>query len=132
MHTAPLSILLVENSPEVRHAFVDWLRLLGYAVLTAIDGVDALARLRAGPKPCLVLLDLQVPHSVDFRRAQMQNPHLSEIPVVVYSGLYDPHIGARQLQADGYFYSPFDLHALQRVIDVYCTKYQRPHIHSPE
>jgi len=123
---APRPILIVENSPEVRRALAHWLRLVGYNVLTAVDGSDALAKLRAQSKPCLILLDLHLPHSLEFRRMQLQNLRASKIPLVVYSGLYDPRAGAKQLQAAAYFATPFDLDALQRVIEAHCKKYQRP------
>ena len=123
IRTPPRPILLIENSPEVRRAMVEWLKLMGYAVLTAVDGIDAIAKLRAGSRPCLILMDLQSPHSLEFRKAQTHDTRTANIPLVIYSGLYDPTIGAKQLHASAYFYTPFDLRALQRVIDVHCKKY---------
>jgi len=129
--TAPRPILLVESNPEVRHAMMDWLSRTGYAVLTAIDGADAIAKLRAGSKPCLILLDLQSPQSLEFRRAQMQDPQTTGVPVAVYSGLYDPRLARAQLRASAYFYAPFDMTALQKVIDAHCRKYPRRHVKRP-
>jgi len=125
--SAQLPILLVENSAEVRRAMVDWLRLMGYAVVTAISGTDALAKLHTGSRPCLILLDLQLPqmNSFEFRAAQLQDPRIANVPLVVYSSLYDPRIAAQRLQATAYFYAPFDMAALLKVIDTHCGKRRR-------
>lgn len=126
MRPAPLQpILLVENSLEVRRAMTEWVRLMGYAVLSAIDGTDAIAKLHSGSRPCLILLDLQSPQSLEFRKAQMRDQRTADIPVVVYSGLYDPRMAAERLGATAYFYAPFDMDALRKVIEAHCRKYPR-------
>lgn len=120
-----LPVLLVEHSAEVRRAVVEWLTLKGYAVSTAVNGVDALGKLRAGLKPCLILLDLHMPemNGFEFRKRQLRDPQLARIPVVVYSGRYDPHIAAEQLRATAYFFIPFGTDGLSRIIEVHCGRH---------
>ncbi len=128
----PVPVLVVEHSPPVRRALVDWLLLKGYAVQTAINGIDALDKLHAGLRPCLVLIHLQLPamDGFEFRRKQLDDPQLAVIPVVVYSGLYDPQIAAEALDATAYVYTPFDIDALGRVIETHCKRRLWPSPHA--
>jgi CheY-like chemotaxis protein len=54
-------ILIVEDNAAHREALALILRGEGYEPLTAADGQEALERLRAGPAPALVLLDMMMP-----------------------------------------------------------------------
>ncbi len=53
-------ILLVEDDRFLRRACEKHLRQLGYTVLTAVDGEEAIQKVRA-ERPDLVLLDLLMP-----------------------------------------------------------------------
>src|SRR5262249_9340347 len=54
-------ILLVEGDPALRESVADLLLERGYAVEREPTGAAALARLRQGPRPSLILLDLMMP-----------------------------------------------------------------------
>lgn len=130
--SAPRPLLLVENSPDVRHALLDWLLLQGYAVHTAINGIDALDKLRAGLRPCLILIHLHTPgmNGFEFRKRQLADRQVAGIPVVVYSGLYDPRMAAKLLNAAAYLCTPFDTAALGKVIEAHCKRRSWPSPHS--
>ena len=121
-------VLLVENSPDVRRAMVEWLVLQGYPVHTAINGIDALDKLRAGLRPCLILMHLHTPamNGFEFRRRQLDDPQLADIPIVVYSGLYDPQMAAKVLNATAYLYTPFDIEVLNTIIEAHCKRRSWP------
>jgi CheY-like chemotaxis protein len=57
----------------------------GYEVFSTADGNEALERLRSGPKPGVILLDLYMPgmHGYEFYRRLRDNPALASIPVIV-------------------------------------------------
>ena len=80
-------ILVVDDNPDLR----DGLRLAlseeGYTVETAINGRDALSRLYAGLKPCLIIMDLMMPvmNGFEFREAQLADARLADIPLIAYS-----------------------------------------------
>jgi CheY-like chemotaxis protein len=57
----PGSVLLVEDDADIREALTDVLRMENWTVEPAANGKLALARLRAGPPPDLMLLDLMMP-----------------------------------------------------------------------
>ena len=68
----------------------------GFHAVIAEDGLEALHLLRtirhhAPMAPCLVLLDLAMPRlgGQEFRRAQLQDPTVAEVPVAVMSGAND-------------------------------------------
>jgi len=57
----PGSVLLVEDDADIREALTDVLRMERWNVEPAPNGRVALDRLRAGPPPDLMLLDLMMP-----------------------------------------------------------------------
>jgi len=81
-------VLVVDDDWDICEAIQTILELYGYRVLTARDGADALAQLRAGVRPHVIILDLMMPrmNGVQFRDEQTRDPALRTIPVVVLSG----------------------------------------------
>jgi len=81
-------VLIVEDDPDLRLALSRLLGDEGYEVVTAAEGQEALDRLRAPRRPCLVLLDLMMPNidGFEFRVRQLEDPELAAIPVIVLSG----------------------------------------------
>ena len=82
-------ILVVEDNPDGRLILEDLLLLEGFEVLSAQNGREALDLLRGGALPSLILLDLSMPEMSgwEFRKRQMQDPALAEIPVIVMSAV---------------------------------------------
>ena len=78
---------MVDDDRGIRETLGDVLRDEGYAVALARDGDEALAMLREGPTPALILLDLSMPGMTgeELRRVQLEDPRLAQIPVVVLS-----------------------------------------------
>jgi two-component system chemotaxis response regulator CheY len=94
-------LFLVEDDADIRESLKDFLIDEGYDVLTAENGFDALNQLRLlTDLPKLILLDLMMPvmDGVSFRTAQLLDPRLSNIPVVVTSA--NPQ-GTQKLSAMG-------------------------------
>jgi CheY-like chemotaxis protein len=82
------SVLVVDDDASVRSLYVDALESSGHQVAIAIDGADALDRLRTGSHPCVVLTDLRMPRMDGFElsSAVAHDPHLASIPIVVVTG----------------------------------------------
>jgi len=83
------SVMVVEDDSEIRETLCQVLEDEGYAVLDFRNGREALEHLKAavgqaGP-PGLILLDLMMPimNGWQFRAAQLEDPALAHIPVVV-------------------------------------------------
>jgi CheY-like chemotaxis protein len=81
----PRRVLIVEDDPAIRSSLTEALEEEGFDVAAAANGLQALERLRSEPLPSTILLDLMMPvmDGWDFRHAQLQDPVLSQIPVVV-------------------------------------------------
>jgi len=71
---------------DLRELMVDLLRDRGYQAFSAGNGREALAMARAH-RPDLIVLDLLMPimNGWQFREAQLREPSLARIPVVVVS-----------------------------------------------
>ena len=91
-------VLIVEDDDDVREFMQLLVSFAGYDTMTARDGQDALVKMRER-RPCLVLLDLQMPRmdGWEFRARQMQDLSLSDIPVVCVTAFFDPAQVTRQL-----------------------------------
>ena len=79
------TILIVDDDCDVRRALTELLEDEGYAVAGAANGRAALDMIRGGVRPALILLDLMMPgmNGWDFRNAQLRDPELSAVPVVI-------------------------------------------------
>lgn len=82
------SVLVVDDDAGVRSLYVDALEDSGHHVDVAVNGADALIRLRDGTHPCVVLTDLRMPRMDGFElaRAAANDPQLAPIPIVVLTG----------------------------------------------
>jgi CheY-like chemotaxis protein len=91
-------VLIVEDDDDVREFMQLLVSTAGYETMTARDGQDALVKMRER-RPCLVLLDLQMPRmdGWEFRARQIQDRSLRDIPVVCVTAFFDPAQVTRQL-----------------------------------
>jgi len=116
-------ILLVEDNPDSNAALELFLRAHGFDVVVAFDGQQGLDRLRHGPRPALILLDVMMPgkDGHGFRTEQLADPALAGIPVVVLSGAYDVGAIADRLGARDYLTKPLDVQRLLDTVRRYCA-----------
>lgn len=87
------TIMIVEDSAEIRESLAWLLRRDGRVVVEAPDGLEALERLRWGLRPALILLDMRmaVMTGWEFRAEQKRSPDFAGIPVVAMtSGQWKP------------------------------------------
>jgi CheY-like chemotaxis protein len=98
-------ILLVEDEASMREVIEAVLQEEGYRVVCTINGADALDILRAGLRPCMIILDLMMPvmDGWQFRAAQLEDPELLKIPTVVYSAVGNVSEAVQTLNVAGGF-----------------------------
>jgi chemosensory pili system protein ChpA (sensor histidine kinase/response regulator) len=84
IETAPVTIMVVDDSITVRKVTARLLKRQGMEVLTAKDGVDAVAQLQEHI-PDLMLLDVEMPRMDGYELAtQIRNtPELKHIPIIM-------------------------------------------------
>jgi CheY-like chemotaxis protein len=80
-------VLVVDDEADVRDYLQSALADAGFDVETAVDGLEALERVRNHP-PDLISLDLVMPrHSgAKFYHALQKDSHFSKIPVLIVTG----------------------------------------------
>jgi two-component system chemotaxis sensor kinase CheA len=108
----PATILVVDDAPVIRQLQRSILERAGYEVRTAVDGVDALARL--AESPCdLVVSDIEMPRMDGFAlvEAIRADATLANLPVLILTSRATERDRRRGLEAgaDGYIVkSDFD------------------------
>jgi CheY-like chemotaxis protein len=120
------TLLLAEDDPRFRSVVAELLRDVGYTVIEAANGLDALIHLRRHRQaalPALILLDLLMPQMDGraFRREQLADPVLATIPVVVLSGVGCVDAEAEVVGVEHYLRKPVALPDLLHAIRRYCA-----------
>src|SRR5512142_2554210 len=97
--------MVVGGDHLIREALAEALDEEGFEVLEAANGREALDKLHA-ERASLVLLDLMMPvmDGWSFREAQLHDPEISNIPVVVLSAAKDENVPPQR-----HFSQPCDL-----------------------
>lgn len=80
-------LLLVEDEKSIRETTTAILVSVGYEVLTAENGLEALECLD-GPLPELVITDLRMPHMSGFELLAIIRHRFPQVPTVAISGEY--------------------------------------------
>ena len=85
------------------------------------NGTEAVAAVKE-KRPDLVFLDIQMPgmDGFQFVNEKRQLPHLSQIPVIIYSGHYDAKANASRLGASAYLQKPFDVENFLNLVRHHC------------
>jgi DNA-binding response OmpR family regulator len=101
------TILVVDDEPQIAEIATDYLRLAGFDVIVACDGVRALAEVR-GRRPGLVVLDLGLPKldGLDVARAIRRE---SDLPIIMLTARVeeDDRLHGLEIGADDYITKPF-------------------------
>jgi DNA-binding response OmpR family regulator len=103
-------VLVVDDDLDSRALLEMALSAAGYTVVSATNGMEALAAARRF-HPAVILLDLMMPvmDGYAFRAAQLREVELAGIPVICVSGRHDAQAAARELRTDDCVVKPFEL-----------------------
>jgi CheY-like chemotaxis protein len=120
-------VLVIDDDEDLRFSIAALLLDEGYGTLTIEDGEPALAFLKRGPPPDVILTDLRMPlvsgwEVIETLRA---DPRLRKVPVLIVSGLVTPEI-AQQLGAAGYLRKPIKADELFDMVAKLCGMTPRP------
>ncbi|MFT3764150.1 MAG: response regulator [Minicystis sp.] len=124
MKDTQIPLLVIDDDRDVRDAVVESLTDEGYGALEAENGAKALALLRNGARlPCVILLDMMMPvmDGPTFRAAQLDDPRLRGIPVVIMSASPRIESVATDLEATGFLRKPLQLSDLLAVAERFCS-----------
>ena len=110
-------ILVVDDDPYMRSSLTDCLVSCGYAVETAIDGVDALGKFRKGAYE-MVITDIRMPKmgGLDLlKELKGQSPEMPVIVITAY-GTVNTAVEAMKQGAKDFIMKPFSLDDLEMVV----------------
>lgn len=112
-------VLIVEDDQDIRELMVEILESEGYSTMAAACGREGLQKLTDSvKKPDLILLDLRLPglDGFQFREAQLQNPSIADIPVVLISADTGLEEKNNRIGASGVLKKPVELDALVEMV----------------
>jgi CheY-like chemotaxis protein len=98
-HASEKTVLVVDDEPDVRNFLATCISDAGFKVETAIDGIDALEKIKAN-KPDLMTVDMVMPrHSgITLMRKLRQNKEWENIPVIVITAHAKDEFGSEDVQ----------------------------------
>jgi CheY-like chemotaxis protein len=110
-------ILVVDDDPAIRDVVADILEISDYPVQTAVNGAEALEKIRRD-QPAAVLLDLMMPvmNGWEFLRACRKEAPCAHVPIVVMSAAREASDVADELGAQAFLAKPFELDAILSVV----------------
>lgn len=116
------SILVVDDDDAVRSLFSDALTEAGHRVDVARDGTEALAKLRHGAIPCVVLTDVRMPRMDGFElsSSMARDPELASVPVIALTG--DRVLSFTSPARD----KPFSIEELDALVQRACVLHRQP------
>jgi len=103
------TVLVIDDSLMVRQQVGRALAAGGFAMVEAIDGVDALQKLAASPEIRLVVCDVNMPRMNGIEFLERLNASGSSVPVVMLTTEGQPELiqRAKSLGAKGWIVKPF-------------------------
>lgn len=116
------SILLIDDDRDVRESMKSVLEIQGYHVVTAVNGLEGVEKLKALDKlPCVILLDLMMPdvNGWQFLDMQSADPKLRDVPVVICSAYMETAKSIRTV--DGFIPKPVQLNSLLGAVKAFCA-----------
>jgi len=111
------TLLVVEDDEDIRNTIADALRRRGFAVITAVDGREALTVLDVF-RPDVIVLDLLMPvmDGYAFLDLRGERPDLAAVPVVVASAA-TPMLKQAASTWNEFIAKPFSINTLVEVVE---------------
>lgn len=110
------TILIAEDSPTIRKFITLALKIQGYRIITAVDGMEALEKLPT-EKIDLLITDLNMPNIDGLRliRTIRQNDLYKNLPIIILSSLSKDEDIQQGLDAgaNSYLIKPFNTKRIQ-------------------
>lgn len=118
------TILVVDDDSGIRDALTDILDQLGYSVVAAANGVEALDALQGGCEPSAVLLDLEMPtmDGREFRDELLRDPRFCRLPVIVITASRNQR--PEELHVTDVLTKPVQLSRLLDILETHFPKVQ--------
>lgn len=119
------TVLIVDDDQGIRNYLRDLLTILGYKVIEAGNGVEALEKV-VEVVPDLIILDRMMPEMDGLMFAQELRNRNASYPIIACSAAETIHSFAEQISAIGYVEKPFHISQLLNVL----SQWMLHHSHS--
>lgn len=119
------TVMVVDDSEDIRELIGRIYEREGFRVLLAEDGREALAKLRlADELPCVILLDMMMAgmDGLSFRKEQVKDQRLAQIPTILMTADTNAKQKSIEVGTNGYVRKPVDLSTLLAVTNKFCTR----------
>jgi len=115
------TVFIIEDDVDTRDMLARFLELEGYHVEAASNGRQALDRLSNGTPASVIVLDLMMPvmDGWEFRRHQIEDARLKDIPTIVVSAAGRDRLA--KISANAYLTKPVDMDKLLEHVSQYCS-----------
>lgn len=102
------TILVVDDEPDVIESMKNILERRGYSVLTALNGMEGLQRIKKG-KPDLIITDVLMPEmdGYKFYKELKKNTNTINIPVIIVTARGQMEDTFKVVGVDGFITKPF-------------------------
>lgn len=110
----PTTVLVVDDEDGIRHALNRFLTRLGYRVLQAASGAEALDQ-QAAELPHAMLSDIRMPNMTGVELVPKALAHDSDLAIIMLTAIDEPRTAIECLKLGAYDYliKPVDLDELQ-------------------
>ena len=127
--TQKKTILLVEDEIIIALASAQTIKSLGYEVLVAHSGEDAIQIVSSNPNINIVLMDIDLGSGIDGTKATEIILQIKEIPVVFLSSRTEPAILERteSVTSYGYIVKGSSLTVLKASLTMACKLFETNH-----
>lgn len=130
-----ISVLLIEDDPDILKVLQIILKLEGHETRTATNRDEIVAALRTPPLPDLVLLDVRLPdvNGFDILTRIRQYPAMKTLPVIMLTAEATREAVLKGLVggADGYVTKPFQVDRLVKAVNTVLGLEQGPEDQTP-
>jgi len=121
-----VTILVVDDQPEVREVAVAHLEALGYAVMAAADGKSALHLLGNGSAIDLLIADYAMAEMTGTELARAVRRQRPDLPIVIMTGYLDVSGIDAQISDAALLKKPYHLNELSAAVEVALRRGMRP------
>ena len=118
--SAPATVLIVDDSVDMRELLTHLLQSKGYSVNSRTNGEEALELLNSGnPLPAVILLDLRMPvmDGLNFLELQKKSTLLQNIPVIMMTAEDDLASIKNRFEIQQILSKPFSMNSVLNAVD---------------